>query len=111
MVHLEVGRTNAGLADWASDFMNRKCTDVEYMAHMNELIMKDRGLTDFIGITPEEWIAICEKRLPKARGKAWFGICDSFSQLDRNWTVLSETVAHIETLQRLLQATCFCLFQ
>lgn len=103
------GTNQCRLADSASDLMSRKGTDVDYMAHMNELIMKDRGLTEFHGITPEEWIKICEKRIPKARGKAWFGICDSFSQLDRNWTILSETVTHIATLQRLLKATCFCL--
>ena len=103
------GTNQCRLADAASDFMSRKGTDVDYMAHMNELIMKDRGLTEFHGITPEEWINICEKRIPKARGKAWFGICDSFSQLDRNWTILSETVTHIATLQRLLRATCSCL--
>lgn len=42
-------------------------------------------------------------RIPKARGKAWFGICESFSQLNDNWTILMETVSHIQNLSNKLK--------
>ena len=54
-------------------------------------------------ITPNEWVQCCQKRIPKARGKAWFAIKDSFSMLDGSWTILSETISHVEVLEKVLK--------
>ena len=101
------GTHQTRLADAATDLMNRKGNNEEFMNMFSEMTAVDRGLnpdSNFF-LTPDEWLHICSKRIPKARGKAWFGIADSFSQLERSWSILSETVSHIKTLQALLKAT------
>lgn len=81
--------------------MNRRSHDPEYMAVMSELTALDRCcLPEEMNLTPDEWIKVCTKRIPKARGKAWFAICESFSLLDASWNILSETVAHIKQLEK-----------
>lgn len=37
----------------------------------------------------------------KAREKAWFGITDSFSQLDSRWSILSETTSHLIDIENI----------
>ena len=99
------GTHHTRLVDAAKDLMNRKGDDPAYMKSMAELTAYDRLLVDpdqYV-LTPDEWLEVCGKRIPKARGKAWFGISDSFAQLERNWNILSSTVGHIKTLQRLLK--------
>lgn len=97
------GAHQCRLADAALDLMEKKGDDPQYMGVMSEQIMRDRCLQEPPGISKDEWISICEHRIPKARGKAWFGIRDSFSILDTNWTVLSETVEHIATLEKMMK--------
>ena len=77
------------------------------MNMLTEMTAEDRGIcsdSNFL-LTPDEWLHVCSKRIPKARGKAWFGIAESFTQLERSWSILSETVRHIKTLQSLLKAS------
>lgn len=101
------GTHQTRLSDAATDLMNRKGHDDEFMNVLTEMTAVDRGFSpdsDF-RLTPDEWLRVCSKRIPKARGKAWFGIAESFSQLERSWSILSETVRHIKTLHALLKAT------
>ena len=101
------GTHHTKLVDAAKDLMNRKGDDQRYMQAMAELTALDRLLADpeqFV-LRPEEWVDVCSKRIPKARGKAWFGISDSFAQLESNWTILSETARHIKALLRFLKAS------
>ena len=95
------------LADSAADLMQRQGDSEEYMSQMAELVALDKCMPNPEPISKEDWISVCQKRIPKARGKAWFGICDSFGMLDRGWTILSESVAHIQTLEKILKAGLF----
>lgn len=36
--------------------------------------------------------------MTEARGKAWFGVRDSFAAVDANWTILRETTCHMTAL-------------
>lgn len=98
------------LSDAALDLMNRKGDDPEFMSQFSELTAADRCVLQ-CDLTPDEWVQVCEKRIAKARGKAWFGIAESFAQLERNWSILSETVSHIQTLQKLLAESLGKLIQ
>ena len=45
--------------------------------------------------------------LPKAKGKAWFGVMQSFTALQRGWTIYRETLRHALDLEA---TRCFHLF-
>ena len=88
------------------DLLNRKADDHAYMKKMSELVAADRRLedSDSFTLTPTDWKECCEKRIPKARTKNWFGMRESFGLLDANWSILFESVTHIKTLQGFLKA-------
>ena len=97
------------ISESEEDLMNRKSDKREYMALMSELTALDRCiLPEEMDLMPDEWIQVCTKRIPKARGKAWFAICESFSLLGDNWNILAETVAHIKQLEKFKKVAELC---
>ncbi len=105
------GTHHAKLVEAAQDLMSRKGADNEFMSMMAELTASDREIEipeDF-QLTPQLWIEACEGRIPKARGKAWFGICESFSQLNDHWAILLETVSYVQHLSKKLKVPRYAM--
>ena len=91
------------LSGAATDLMERKCHDEQFMIQMSELLAKDRGMMEYDDvITADEWCAVCEKTIPKARTKAWFQIRASFTEMERSWTIFRVTVDHMGKFKALL---------
>ncbi|CAE7944054.1 unnamed protein product [Symbiodinium sp. KB8] len=88
------GTRRITLRQAAKELMEK--ADEPYMEALTERVLFDRGWA--VGndiLSKQEFLAsdAVTRRLPYAKNKAWFGVIDCMSKLDKDWTILEETIA------------------